>query len=76
MDTPNAVGSVGRFCGIKAIDPGSAPRNMSLKTRMGKNEFAATTNCNIVGVPLAELIPFKWLRSRSMMTLPFCTIIF
>ena len=45
--------------GIKAIDPGSGPRNSSLKTKIGKNELAATANCNVVGLPGMEPIPFN-----------------
>ena len=45
--------------GINAIDPGSALRNSSLKTKIGKNELAATVNCSVVGLPGTEPIPFN-----------------
>mgnify|MGYP001155381882 CR=1 FL=1 len=60
---------------IKAIDPGSGPRNSSLKTKIGKNELAATANCSVVGLSGTETNPFKRLTSRSIVTLPLSTII-
>ena len=59
-----------------AIDPGSAPRNRSLNTKMGKKELAPIWNCRVTGLATRELLPLKPLRSRSIVTPPFSTIIF
>ena len=75
-DAPSWAGTLGAFCGISAIDPGSGPRNRSLKTTMGKNELAATANCNVTGLATREMFPFNPFRSRSIVTLPLSTIIF
>ena len=64
------------FAGLSAIEPWSGPRRRSLKTRMVKKELAATANCSVAGLAERELIPFNRLRSRSIVTLPFSTIIF
>ena len=64
------------FCGTSAIEPWSGPRRRSLKTKMLKKELAATANCSLTVDCAAEPIPFNRLRSRSIVTLPFSTIIF
>ena len=66
----------GRPCGIIAIEPDSAPRNWSLKTRMEKNEFVAAVNCSAAGLVIRALLPFNPLRSTFSVTLPLSTIIF
>jgi hypothetical protein len=78
MDAANETGSRKAFCtlGSNAIEPGSGPRNKSLKTRMGKKELAAIANCRLSKFCEAGLIPFNRLRSRFIVTVPFSTIIF
>jgi hypothetical protein len=78
MDAANATGSpevCGTF-GSNVIEPGSGPRNKSLKTKMGKKELVAIANCRLSKFCEAGLIPFNRLRSRFIVTVPFSTIIF
>lgn len=76
IDAPNKEGSTMECCGTNTIEPSSGPRKRSLKTRMLKNEFAATANCKRSSFPLPILIPFNRFTSRSIVTVPFSTIIF
>ncbi|PYL65099.1 MAG: hypothetical protein DMF20_09305 [Verrucomicrobia bacterium] len=76
IDGPSVPGSAGAFCEIKPIDPDAAPRKRLLKTRMGKKESASTANCTCTAPPVAVLIPFRRLRSSSIIALPLSTIIF
>ena len=67
------------LCRDQPIDPGADPRNRSLKTRMGKKELAPTAKRSVMGLATRESAKpsgFNPVRSRSMVTLPFSTIIF
>ena len=77
-DALSAAGSVGAASdsGSSAIEPGSGLRNRSLKTKIVKKEFAAAAKPRVVALAGTELIALNRLRSRSMVTLPFSTIIF
>ena len=58
------------------MEPVSAVRNRSLRTRIGRKELAAAAKCNVTGLATKELLPFNPFRSTSNVTLPLSTIIF
>ena len=65
-DAASEAGSrgAGWASATSAIEPGSGPRNWSLKTRMEKKELAAVAKWSVAGLAM-ELISFNRLRSRS-----------
>src|SRR4030095_5129799 len=65
-ETPGTEGSWVDCSGTSTIEPCSGWRSRSLNTRMLKKEFAPTANRRLSAFPA---------RSRSMVTLPFSTII-
>src|SRR5439155_14393287 len=76
MDAVSLEGSSVEYCEISAIDPCSGPRRRSLNTRMLKKELTATVNRSCCTFAASEPSALSRSTSRSIVTVPFSTIIF